>query len=96
MNIDTDTSFYFNTVTISHTNTCFTYTFIGNGSWTETSNWASGIIPPAILPAGSTILINPATNDECVLDIGQQIMPGGYFVVSPGKKLLVPGNLNIQ
>ena len=96
MNIDTDTSFYFNTVTISHTNTCFTYTFIGNGSWTETSNWASGIIPPAILPAGSTILVNPATNDECVLDINQQIMSGGYFIVSPGKKLLVPGNLNIQ
>ena len=96
MNIDTDTSFYFNTLTIPHLNTCYTYTFIGNGSWTETSNWASGIIPPAILPAGSTILINPASNNECVLDISQQVMPGGYFVVSPGKKLLVPGNLIIQ
>ncbi len=96
MNIDTDTSFYFNAVNINHANPCFTYTFTGNGNWSQAANWVSGIIPPAVLPAGSTILINPAANDECILDISQQIMPGGYFVVSPGKKLLIPGNLLIQ
>ncbi len=96
MNIDTDTSFYFNAVNINHANPCFTYTFTGNGNWSQAANWVSGIIPPAVLPAGSTILINPAANDECILDISQQIMPGGYFTVSPGKKLLIPGNLLIQ
>ena len=30
MNIYTDTSFYFTPVTVSHLNTCFTYTFNGN------------------------------------------------------------------
>ena len=96
MNIDTDTSFYFNAVNIAHLNACVTYTFTGNGSWSQAANWASGIIPPAVLPPGSTIIINPAVNNECMLDVTQQVMPGGYFIVSPGKKLLIPGNLLIQ
>ncbi len=96
MNIDTDTSFYFDAVTINHVNPCNTYTFIGNGNWTVAANWASGLIPPAALPAGSTIVIDPVVNGECILNISQQIMAGAYFNVLSNKKLLVPGNLSIQ
>ena len=96
MNIDTDTSFYFNPVTINHLNTCNTYTFTGNGNWNNAANWAAGIIPPASLPAGSSIIINPAGNGECILNSNQEIAAGAYFTVLPGKKLLVPGNLTLQ
>ena len=96
MNIDTDTSFYFTPVTINHVNTCNTYTFTGNGNWNLAANWAGNVIPPANLPAGSTIIIDPIVSGECVLNITQQVQAGGYFEVRTGKKLRVPGNLIIQ
>ena len=96
MLLDTDTSFYFDPITVSHINTCRTYTFIGNGNWDDAANWALGIIPPAVLPAGSTIIINPITNGECVLSRNQEIATGAYFNLIAGKKLLLPGNLNIR
>ncbi|RYY47694.1 MAG: hypothetical protein EOO06_12035 [Chitinophagaceae bacterium] len=96
MNIDTDTSFYFTPVTINHQNTCNTYTFIGNGNWNIAANWAGNFIPPPVLPAGSTIIIDPIVNGECILNINQQIQAGAYFEVRNGKKLTVPGNLEIQ
>ncbi len=94
--IAADTSFYMDAVTINHNNPCMTYTFTGNGSWSTTSNWLSGIKPPLNLPAGSTIIIDPEINGECILDVQQQVLPGAYFTVMPGKKLLVPGNLLLQ
>jgi len=96
MNIDTDTSFYFNTVTINHINNCITYNFIGNGQYNDPANWANGVMPPAILPAGSTIVINPVVNGECILNVAQQIGAGAQFTVMPGKRLLVIGDLQIQ
>ena len=37
MNIDTDTRFYLDPVTINHLNPCITYTFTGNGNWNVAS-----------------------------------------------------------
>ncbi len=96
MNIDTDSSFYFDPVIINHNNSCVTYTFTGNGQWTDVNNWDEGLVPPASLPAGSTIIINPVVNGECILNSSQQVLSGGFFTVLPGKKLIVPGNLTIQ
>ncbi len=96
MNISTDTSFYFDPVTINHNNACFSYTFTGNGSWNNSANWLGNNKPPLILPAGSTIIIDPEMTGECILDVNQQVSAGASFIVRPGKKLLVPGNLLIQ
>ena len=96
MNIDSDTSFFFSPVIISHNNPCATYTFTGAGNWSEPSNWSGGGVPPAILPAGGTININPTGNNECVLNVPQQVQAGGVLNVLPGKKLRIEGNLNIQ
>jgi hypothetical protein len=95
MNIDTDTSFYFNTVNISHVNACATYTFNGNGNYNDPGNWEGGLMPPTSLPAGSSIVINPAGTGECVLNITQQIGAGALFTVLPGKRLLILGDLNL-
>ena len=96
MNIDNDSSFYFTPISINHINACNTYSFNGNGNWTDTANWAAGQIPPSPLPAGSTILINPIEGGECILNASQNIASGALFNVLSGKKLLIPGNLNLQ
>ena len=96
MNIDGDTSVYFDPVIINHSNACVTYTFTGSGLFTDANNWDGGLIPPANLPAGSSIIINPVVNGECVLNISQQVLSGGFFTVLPGKRLSMPVNLNIQ
>jgi serine protease AprX len=96
MNIDTDTSFYFDVVTINHINPCITYTFTGSGNWNVAANWEAGIIPPATLPAGSTILINPSADGECILNTNQEVSAGAYFNVMPAKKIYISGNLNIR
>ncbi|MFT3981897.1 MAG: S8 family serine peptidase [Ferruginibacter sp.] len=96
MNLDTDTSFTFTTVNISHQNSCNTYIFTGDGNWDIASNWAANTIPPANLPAGSTIIIDPVITGECILNTTQQIQAGAYLEVKPGKKLTIQGNLITQ
>lgn len=95
MNIDTDTSFYFSTVTIAQVNNCVTYSFTGNGNYNDAGNWENGLMPPTILPAGSTIVINPVGTGECILNVSQQIGAGAHFMVMPGKRLLILGDLQI-
>ena len=96
MNLDTDTSFILSTINFNHQNPCITYTFTGNGDWNDAANWAGNNVPPAALPAGSTIIIDPLVTGECVLNINQQIQAGGYIEVRTGKKMRVVGNLVIQ
>ena len=85
MNIDTDTSFYFTPVVVNHVKPCIIYTFTGNGNYDLATNWTANLIPPAILPAGSTIIINPAGSGICTLNLNQEIEPGGKFEVIAGK-----------
>ncbi|MEP7141807.1 MAG: serine hydrolase [Ferruginibacter sp.] len=72
------------------------YSFTGNGNWNNSANWSNGIIPPAVLPAGSHIIIDPPTGSECVLNINQTVSTGATLTVQPGKKFRIPGNLTIQ
>lgn len=70
-----------------------TYTFIGDGNWDIATNWQNNLIPPAVLPSGSTIYINPVTNGKCVLNTTQVISQGANIRVQPGKLLITPGTL---
>lgn len=72
-----------------------TYTFTGNGNWSTVSNWAGNAVPPANLPAGSAIFINPAVNGECIVNIPVTVPANCSLTVNPGKKLRVNGNLII-
>lgn len=78
-----------NTPTIGNT----TYTFVGDGKWDVPSNWFNNQIPPASLPNGSHIIIDPVTNGKCLLNTIQVIEQGATIEVKSGKVFQVPGSL---
>jgi hypothetical protein len=71
------------------------FIFTGNGNWSVATNWKNNLLPPTILPANSQIIIDPAGNGECILDIPYTISAGEKLVVKTGKKLNVAGRLTI-
>jgi uncharacterized protein (TIGR02145 family) len=71
------------------------YTFNGNGNWTLTANWSNNTIPPAILPAGSVININPATGGTCILNTTQTIGVGAGLGIAANAKFVVNGGMSI-
>lgn len=72
------------------------YRFFGTGNWTDPANWSNKTVPPAILPAGSQIVIGPAENGECILTIPQTILPGAKISVENGGRFRITGNLTLQ
>jgi hypothetical protein len=70
-----------------------TYTFIGDGNWDVSSNWLNNLMPPSVLPAGASILVNPVYGGKCYLNATQIISTGASLQVQPGKQFLVPGSL---
>jgi uncharacterized protein (TIGR02145 family) len=72
-----------------------TYTFNGKGNWSIELNWINNAIPPALLPAGSTINISPAPGDTCILNKGQTISAGAFLNISAGAQFIILGNLNV-
>lgn len=63
------------------------YIFIGNGNWSDAQNWSNNTPPPAEVPAGVRILISPAGNGECILNVPVKISSGAVLEVQAGKKL---------
>lgn len=72
------------------------YTFTGNGNWSNPANWSGNIIPPTPLPASGIIIINHIAGGNCILNVSQQISVGATLNILTGKNLLVPGTLTIQ
>lgn len=73
-----------------------TFTFIGNGNWSEADNWLNRAVPPPVLAGDQFIIINPIDGGECVLDVPQQIGYAAQLVVNTGKRLIVGGNLEVK
>jgi hypothetical protein len=74
-----------------------TYTFTGNGNWTDSVNWLNGLVPPTTLPAGDSIIINNAAGGQCLVNIpAQHVSAGATMTVLSGKKLVLPGALNVK
>jgi hypothetical protein len=71
------------------------YTFNGNGLWTNPANWTNNLVPPANLPAGSQIIINPVAGGQCVLNTAQNILPGATLTVNAFKNFIVGGNMTV-
>jgi len=72
------------------------YTFTGNGNWNIATNWTNNEMPPATLPVGQEILINPVIGGECFLTEPQTISIGSKITVIDGKAFRINGNLVIQ
>ncbi len=73
-----------------------TYTFNGNGNWSNAINWVNKIKPPLIVTGTYKIFIDPIPGGQCILDVCQQITTGATFTVRSGKTFVIPGNLNID
>lgn len=69
------------------------YTFIGNGNWDVADNWLGNVIPPATLPAGATIYLQPVEGGECVLNVNQTIAAGALLYIPATKRLRLLKNL---
>ncbi len=69
------------------------YRFTGSGRWDIAANWENGSIPPALLTAGSSILIDPVEGGFCELNRVQVIATGATIELRPGKKMIMPGTL---
>ncbi|MEP7141244.1 MAG: reprolysin-like metallopeptidase [Ferruginibacter sp.] len=72
------------------------YTFTGSGNWNVAANWSNNVIPSSPLPQYSAIIINPAGNGECILNVPVIISQGDQLTVQTGKKFRILGNLTIQ
>lgn len=68
------------------------FSFTGNGNWSNPANWAGGLVPPSTLPAGYTVVIN----GNCILDIAVHAQPGSSITIASGKSLVIAGSLTIQ
>jgi len=73
-----------------------TYTFTGNGNWSDAANWQNNVKPPAILPAGDTVVIDHIPGGQCMLDITQHISSAANITVMTGKNFVIPGLLMVQ
>jgi hypothetical protein len=68
-----------------------TYTFTGNGNWSDPANWQGGLLPPNGPAPGSSIVVA----GTCIINVAVTIPAGVQFTVAPGGNLLLPGNLTI-
>lgn len=73
-----------------------TFTFTGQGNWSNAANWLGNSMPPPVLPATNSIVINHAANGNCILDVSQTIQQGASITVNQGMHLVVQGALRIQ
>lgn len=72
------------------------YVFTGNGNWSDSNNWKDQVPPPVTLYAGNEIIIAPANDGVCVLDIPYRMPAGTQLTISSDKKFLMNGNLKVQ
>ena len=73
-----------------------TYTFNGNGNWSNAANWINKMKPPASIAGTYKIFIDPVAGGQCILDVSQFLTEGAIFTVRAGKTFIIPGDLNIS
>jgi len=72
------------------------YIFNGDGNWSDAANWSYNTVPPAVLPSGASIFVNPKQGGVCNLNVSQTISQGAKIIVVAGKNIKIPLNLSIQ
>jgi glucose/arabinose dehydrogenase len=72
------------------------YDFIGNGNWTDPSNWSNNIVPPSSSLLNTIITIKPITGGECVVNTQVTIPKNSKIIIENAKLLRMSGNLIMQ
>ena len=70
-----------------------TFTFSGNGNWSNVAQWTNNLKPPSVLPSGFSIVVNPSAGGSCMLDVTQHISPGANLVLIPGATFILDEDL---
>ena len=83
------------TATIINNDLPTKFTFTGNGNFTEQANWLDGLVPAYNSIIADEIIIDPAGNGECILNVPLRMRTGGKFTLVTGKKLKINGNLRV-
>jgi hypothetical protein len=71
------------------------FTFTGSGNWSNPANWFNGQVPPAEIPSGVSVIINPQGSDPCILDVGVLFNPGSVLQIAPGKNIILSNGLQV-
>lgn len=69
------------------------YRFIGNGKWSDSSNWENRLVPPDILLNGAEIIIDPSLTGVCVQDIPLYFSTSIKLTVASGKNFIIKNEL---
>jgi len=67
--------------------------FVGNGNWSNADNWLNKMKPSPNAPGCREIIIDHAAGGSCILDVPQRLLKNAKLIVLPGKKLIIPGNI---
>jgi hypothetical protein len=94
----------FSLLTISAAAT--TYTFTGSGNWGNPANWQNGVVPPASIPSGSSIIINGNATSSFMssgtqfyglpTDVSLTISPGATLSLNLDKQFNLDGVMDVQ
>ena len=67
--------------------------FVGNGNWSNADNWLNKMKPSPNAPGCREIIIDHVAGGSCILDVPQRLLKNAKLIVLPGKKLIIPGNI---
>ncbi len=72
------------------------YIFVGNGNWTDATNWSDNVIPPSTSLVNTIITIKPITGGQCVVNTPISIPKTSKLIVENSKLLRMNSNLTFQ
>lgn len=72
------------------------YDFIGNGNWTDATNWSNNTVPPSSSLLNTIITIKPITGGECVVNTQVTIPKNSKIIIENEKLLRMSANLVMQ
>lgn len=77
-------------------NAVIEYTFTGNGSYFNATNWSNNTMPANPVPAGIIVRITASGQNNCIVDAPVTFSSGATLRIASGAKITLPNNLIIQ
>ena len=90
------TSLFSGNVFRVQTNDIAQYMFVGNGNWTDASNWSDNTVPPSTSLVNTIITIKPSVGGQCVVNTPISIPKTSKLIVENNKLLRMNSNLTFR